>query len=130
MKRFIVGVLAAVMVAAGLVATSEVTASAAPYPGTVKTSTSAVGLGPFKGKVKIYVRVISDSGKPKGTLNFTLVNRKSGKTVSFNRQYDGSAHTYKQGDVKKGRYTVLVTFVPPDGSKWKPSTTKTRVTVR
>jgi hypothetical protein len=120
----------AVMVAAGLVATSEVAATAAPYPGTVKTSTSAVGLGPFHGKAKIYVRVISDSGRPKGRLDFTLVNRKSGMTVSFSRQYDGSAHTYTLGGVKRGRYTALVTFVPPDGSKWKPSTAKTRVKVR
>ena len=128
MKKLIIAMGAAVMVAAGLVAASGTTASAAPYPGTVRTSTSAVGLGPFKGVAKVYVRVISDSGKPKGEVNFTFVNRKSGKSTSFSRGYDGRAKTYTF-DLNKGRYSVLVTFVPNEGSKWKPSTAKTRVKV-
>lgn len=129
MKKLIVGMVATVMVAAGLVAASGTSASAAPYPGTVQTRTSAVGLGPFTGKAKVYVRVISDSGKPKGTVNLTFVNRKSGASTSFNRDYGGSAKTYTF-DVNKGRYSVLVTFVPPDDSKWKPSTAKTKVRVK
>ncbi|WP_395690758.1 hypothetical protein [Nocardioides sp.] len=130
MKKFIIGLVATVMVAVGLVATSEVTASAAPYPGTVATSTSAVGLGPFRHKAKVFVRVISNSGKPHGRLNFTFVNKKSGKVKSFSRQYGGGGHTYTFSPLKKGKYGVLVTFMPRNGSKWKPSTGKTHVKVR
>ena len=129
MKKLIVGLVATMMVTLGLVATSEVTATAAPYPGSVRTSTSAVGLGPFQGRAKVFVRVISPSGKPKGALNFTFVNRKSGKTFSFNRNYGGSPHTFSFGGLAKGTYTVLVTFNPGSSSKWKASTSRTRVRV-
>ena len=130
MKKLIVGLVAAVMLAAGLVSASGTTASAAAYPGSCATTTSAIGLGPYKGKAKVFVRVLSNRcGKPKGKIDFTFVNKGNGNSLHFRRDYSGGERTYTFKSLNRGRYSALVTYLPPTGSMFKPSTNKTKVTV-
>lgn len=131
MKKLILGLLSAVLILGGLVATSEVTASAAPYPGTVKTKVIAAGIqGNHKGAAGVFVKVSSfGHGKPSGHLSFTFVNKRTGKVYSFGRSYDGAKKYYFSG-LKRGKYSISVLYSPPSGSKYKPSSAKAFVKVK
>ena len=133
MKRLIAGIVGTVLMASGLAAVTTSTADAAqaPYPGTVKTRTIAVGLKASKPHVaKVFVKVTSyGNGKPTGSLEFNFVKRANGKTYSFTRSYDG-VHRYKFHGMQAGTYAVVVNFIPPDNSVYKSSTAKTRCHVR
>ncbi|GAA1145524.1 hypothetical protein [Nocardioides aquiterrae] len=131
MKKLLAGILGAALITAGLVSASSAPSTAAPYPGTVKTRTIAVGIAtPVPRQAKVYVKVTSyGSGAPKGHLEFTFVHKTSGKAYGFSRRYDG-AQQYKFNDLRPGTYAVVVTFIPPDDSVFKASSAKTRCKVR
>lgn len=131
MKKLLAGILGAALITAGLVSASSAPSTAAPYPGTVKTRTIAVGIASkVSHQAKVYVKVTSyGSGAPKGHLELTFVHKKSGKVYSFSRSYDG-AHKYKFNDLRPGTYAVVVNFIPPDESVYKASSAKTRCKVR
>ena len=127
MKKLLVGLIAAILMAGGLVATTSVSAQAAPYPGTVKTMTKASSQPAKARHASIKVSLSSKSGKPKGNLTFTFVNKKTGKSVSFKKGAKSGAFSF---GLKPGNYTVTVRFIPKKGSKWKPSSSKTSVKVK
>lgn len=130
MKKLIVGMIAAALMTTGLVAAGQTAATAAPYPGTVATSTQAAGVTTRAPRAKVFVKVTSPEGRPSGRLTFTFVRAKGGTTYTFGRSYQKKASTYTFGGLKPGRYTVLVSFVPPESSKYKPSNGKARVWVK
>lgn len=133
MKKIVAGIIGAVVMTSGLTAVTASSADAgvAPYPGTVKTRTIAVGLRSKQPHVaKVFVKVTSyGNGKPTGRLEFTFVKRANGKNYTFSRGYDG-VHRYKFHGLQSGTYAAVVNFVPPDNSVYRPSSAKTRVTVR
>lgn len=131
MKKFLVGVIAALLVTGGLVTSAQVSASAAPYPGTVATKTIAAGVQSSKPHhAKVFVKVTSyGHGQPSGHLDFTFVNKKTGKVYTFGRSYDGPSKYFFSG-LSKGRYSISIVFTPPDDSKYKPSAAKTSVRVK
>ena len=118
MKKLIAGIIGTVLMASGLAATAtSADAAAAPYPGTVKTRTIAVGLKAAKPHVaKVFVKVTSyGNGQPTGRLEFNFVKKANGKTYAFTRSYDG-VHRYKFHGMQAGTYAVVVNFIPPDSS--------------
>ena len=131
MKKLILGLLTTVLVFGGLVASSEVTASAAPYPGTVKTKVIAAGIQANKRHhAAVFVKVSSfGKGKPTGKVNFTFVNKRSGKVYSFTRSYSGQNKYYFSG-LQSGKYAISVLYNPPNNSKYKASSAKAFVKVK
>jgi hypothetical protein len=132
MKKLIASLFTALCMTVGLVAVSGgAPANAAPYPGTVKTTT--VVKAPAKVKhshkdVKIKPVVRAGSTSPKGTVTMTVkLGHKVIKKIT---------RTYKAGRyftvklAKKGKYTVTVVFTPAKNSVWKKSTTHDVVRAR
>ena len=116
--------LAALAMIAALVGLPQ-TAEAAPYPGTQKTRTVAAGVAPKHAhQARVFVKVTSfRHGKPTGKLDFNLVNKRTGKVTTASRSYDGP-HRYKFNHLARGRYSIVVNYIPPAGSKYKPSSAK------
>lgn len=130
MKKLIVGMIAALLVMGGLVSATQTSASAAPYPGTVRTKTIAAGVHARPHHAIIYVKVTSyGHGAPTGHVSFTFVNKSNGKVYTFDRAYSGSPAKYHFGGLSAGTYAVSVVFTPPDGSKYKASAAKCGVKV-
>ena len=126
MKKLFVGLLAAFMMVAGLVAVSSTSATAAPprcgYQGCVPTESAPNPKPkPAKNKARINIRVASQGnavprGKvkivitsPNGTKRTIIVNYPAKKFAIFN-------------NLRKGRYTVRTTFIPGQNTRFARST--------
>lgn len=135
MKKIVAAILTAFLMSAGLVAATSTTATAAcPYQGCIATETQAIGLkAKAPNKAKIFVKVSSfGNGQPDGRLQFTFVNKR-GESITFNRAYPsrkGKSKVYNFRPLAKGRYDVIVTFIPSDDSAYEGSSDSTKVTVR
>lgn len=133
MKKMIVGILAAALMTMGFVGASAApsVAAKAAYPGTVRTHTLVVGLGASKpGQARVLVHVSSyGKGRVTGKLVFTIV-RTSGRVYSFNRTYTGGNQRFTFNKIRSGKYNVAVNYIPSGSSKFKPSSGRSRLTVR
>ncbi|VXC53547.1 hypothetical protein [Nocardioides sp. AX2bis] len=134
MKKIFAAIITAFLMSAGLVATASSPASAAPctYPDTCfETSTSATGLtSKAPKKAKLFVKVSSfGNGRPDGRLTFTFV-RANGNSMTFSRAYPSDNKKYNFKGLRKGKYTVVVNFVPADGSQYLGSGDTTKVKVK
>jgi hypothetical protein len=133
MKKLFAAIIGAALMFSGLVSVAgSAHAAAEPYPGSVKTRTIAEGLATKESHAaKVYVKVTSyGNGAPSGKLEFTFVHKRSGKADGFTRAYDADAKRYTFHGLRPGTYAVVVNFVPPEDSVYKPSTAKTRTKVR
>ncbi len=136
MKKLIAAILTAFLMSAGLVAgASSPAAAACPYTNCVATGTTAIGLkARAPHKAKVYVKVSSfGNGKPRGTLTFTFVDKR-GRSFTFTRPYP-KRHAGKKGvfnfkPLHKGKYNVVVTFNPRNGSVYEGSGDSTKVKVK
>ncbi|MBZ5738481.1 hypothetical protein [Nocardioides mangrovi] len=130
MKKLLIGLIAALLMSGGLVATAT-TADAAPYPGSVKTKTSAKALGARPGHARIKVKISSSKGSkdPQGTVVFVFVNKRTGATKRFfYSASDGPVYSFS--GLRAGRYVVSIKFKAKEGSKWKDSSDSVSLRVK
>jgi len=118
--------IAAVMMAAGLVAFGTGPANAAcPYSGCVPTKTAieAPGKVVSGSRAKICVRVSTDgNGQPKGTVSVKVARNNGGFSFSDAKKYDSSKACFTTPKLKKkGKYSIAAHFVKKPGSRWKNS---------
>lgn len=123
MKRLIIGLIAAVMMCAGLVGVSSTSANATcPYTGCVKTKTKVtVPNAPVKKghKAKVCVRVTTNgNGTPKGRVTATVVKKSDGALMwSRTKQYKGGKLCFTTPKLmKKGEYSARGVFAPYSSS--------------
>lgn len=134
MKKIFAAIITAFLLSAGLVATASSPASAAPctYPDTCfATGTNAIGLNTkAPRRAKVFTRVTSfGAGRPTGTVSFTFV-KANGVAVTRTRVYSGGNNTYGFRGMAPGRYTVIVEFIPADGSPYLGSSDTTTVKIK
>lgn len=129
MKKFLSSLIAALLMAAGLVAFSGQSAQAAcgdRYTPCVATKTKAKAK-PVEATKKPVVEVqISANGnvKPIGVVEIKIGD----KTYEFN--YKGGKLDAKLPKLKPGKYKITVTFVPAAVGNFKESTKKVTLTVK
>lgn len=127
MKRLIIGLISAVLMAAGLVGVSGSSASAVcPYTGCVKTSTAVtVPNSPVTkgGKAKICVSVkTAGNGAPKGRVGVSVKRTKGGYSFVNNKKYSGGQVCFKSTTLNRaGRYAVRASFFPGANTSFGPS---------
>ncbi|MFJ9317616.1 hypothetical protein ACIRN4_25735 [Pimelobacter simplex] len=129
MKKLVLGLLAAVLLSAGLVAVQGTAAHAGPYPGTVATTTKAkVGkVGPGK-RAKLTVRVKAGAAKPTGKVRVTCTQGRT-KVAGPTKSYAGKPIAIKTGKLKKrGVWRCVVKFT--GSGVYKSSKVATQVRVR
>lgn len=126
MTKFYSTLIAAVMMAAGLVAFGTSPANAAcPYSGCIPTST--VINAPHRvhkgDRAKICIHVGTDgNGQPKGRVTITVVRGKGGFEFTDSKKYDDSKECFKTPKLrKKGNYIIKARFDKKPGSRWKDS---------
>ena len=131
MKKLIVGLLVAFLMATGLAAISSVSAAAprCPYTGCVKTviSASAKQVGPRRVRVSYSIRTLGNA-TPRGTARVIL---KGGSRDTFraqNRPYPG-ANSVRFFRLPQGTYQVRVKFIPARNSAFGRSFITTVVDV-
>jgi hypothetical protein len=128
MKRLIAGLLFAALASCGLVGISSATASADPYPGTVKTTVIVkVKKHTFVGrKAKIKVTVTaSGNAQPAGKVKIVVKRVGGGAKFKRNLNYTGGTVKFKTHKLKKpGRYKIKVKYLPPAGSVFAKSKAK------
>ena len=129
MKKLFAGLLMAVLMSAGLVATSSAPAQADRYPKSVRTATfvsvpdSTVARGTA---VRIRAAVRSSAQfAPIGQVTFRVI--KNGKTVFFvKRQVSGGpVFALTQKFRSPGLYTVTANYVSPPKSRFRNSSDST-----
>ena len=132
MKKLIAGLFAAVLTTAGLVSVSGTAASAAPYPGTVKTQPTAVAPKTVKAGKKLTVKVAVKAGATKAKGQVIVTVKLGKKTVSkTTKAYKGKAVKVSSKKLKKaGKYTVTISFKPAKGSVYKASKVTKKFKVR
>ncbi|TIC79447.1 hypothetical protein [Nocardioides sp. GY 10127] len=131
MKKLIVGLLMAVLMSAGFVATTATTANAAcPYTNCKATKTHVVSAkSPKAGKLVVKAKVTS-AAKAKIVGKLVITITKGGKTKKKTVAYTGSAKTVSWTGLAKGKWKVTVTFTPKSGSVYKSSSASKTVTVK
>lgn len=133
MKKLIIGLFAAILMSAGLVAFSGSTATADPYPGTVDTTTQTNANNVRQGR-KATVRTdvfTAGNGTPKGHLDIVVKRDAGGFVFRTTRWYDGTTDVVQTPKLKKkGRYTVSARFDARDGSVFKNSSDSTTFRVK
>jgi hypothetical protein len=115
MKRLIVGLLAAVLTAAGLTGISAGSATAAcPYTGCVPTSTRVtVPNAPIQvgGKARICVKVATaGNGRPHGRVSIAVTRNRGGFRYTDTKGYHGRTCFTTPELNKRGKYTVRGSF--------------------
>lgn len=124
MKKFLSGLIAAFMLAAGLVAFSGQSAQAAcgdQYTPCVATKVKVQVPKKVVAKKKSVVKVqVTANGnvKPIGVLHVTV----NGKKHNYN--YKGGKLNVRMPKLKPGKYKVTIKFTPAKVANFKPSTTK------
>ena len=141
MKKYLAGLIAAFMLAAGLVTVSGELAGATPAAATrackptkyvqcpaTKTSASPSSKSIKKGKTATVAVTVKAPGnvKPKGTVTITIKGPGVNKTIKV--AYNGKSVKYTTPKLKKkGTYTVTIKF---SGTNAKDSTTKATIKVK
>src|SRR5690348_9837445 len=124
MKKFLSGLIAALLLTAGFVALSGQGAQAAPSRGCTQytpvcgaTSISGVGSKASKRVAPTVKVTVKSSGSivPKGTVTLTF------KGKSYNKSYAGKPVTFKLPKQKPGKYKVALAYAPASSSPTKPS---------
>lgn len=126
MKKFAASVIVALLMCAGLVAASSTTASAAPYPQPVRTSTNATSQGTVnrfeRPSLRVNVRPRGATNRtPRGTVTVNYVRRNGGKRVSYTRGYNGPTVYSFPALRRPGAYFVVVRYNPGGNSVFKAS---------
>ncbi len=118
MKRLIVGMIAGLLMFAGLAAVSAESANAVcPYTGCVKTATQVrVTNAPVKQgqKARVCVRVITaGNGTPTGRVSIAVTRTNGGYKYFDSKNYRGGQTCFKTSSIqKRGRYIVLAKYQP------------------
>ncbi|WP_139977444.1 Ig-like domain repeat protein [Nocardioides litoris] len=140
MKRLVLGLLATLLVAAGLVSASSTPASAAcPYTNCIQTSLNSEGPRVIrqgkKATIKVGVRAAGNV-YPTGTVRFTVYKKgqrgsifQRTKNVSPAERYV-SRTRFTTPRLSPGTYTIRMRYTPTAGSVFKVSTNKRTLTVR
>ena len=128
MKKFLGVVIAAVMLAGGLVTFAMSPASAAcPYSGCVPTYTFIDNPNKVKRgqKAKICVRVGSDgNGRPVGSVSIRVVRSTGGFRYLDNKKYNDWKECFTTPKLKKrGKYVIRARFDRNPNSRWQDSGT-------
>lgn len=126
MTKLFSALIAAVMMAAGLVAFAASPASAdCPYSGCVPTSTfikapKEVDKGD---RAKICIHVGTDgNGQPKGTVSITVVRSKGDFRFVDSKTYNDWNECFKTPELRlRGNYVIKARFDKKPGSRWKDS---------
>jgi hypothetical protein len=133
MKKLMVGLLAAFLMTSGLVALSASSAIAAcPYTGCFETEVSrAKTSSPSPGTARVVYKVTTvDPGNavPRGKVKVII---KSANGVVRTKTSPYPANTAAVfSNLRKGKYTVIVKFIPAASSVYGPSDRSAKVTVR
>ncbi len=127
MKKTFCGLFSGALVA-GLIAVSAPAATAVkadPYTGTVPTKTAAVAPARVKANrpVKVKVKIIDASNEtPRGKITIRVVDKKTGKFVKkATFKYSPTRVRYPAGKLPKGKYRIIVRFVPAKASIFRRS---------
>jgi hypothetical protein len=122
MKKLIASLFTALCMTVALVAVSGgAPASAAPYTGTVKTTT-VVKVSPTAtvGKKTVIKPIVkAGSTSPKGAVRITV--KRADKVVTTFRASYSKALSFGFKPADAGKYRIVVTFKPSKNSIWKPS---------
>ena len=127
MKKLFGALVAAVMMAAGLVTFAMSPASAAcPYSGCVPTSTTIIGPGQVEkgSRARICVRVDAASGNadPKGQVSINVVRSNGGFRFVDSKEYSGGRECFRTPVLEKiGKYVIEAKFDKKPGSRWLDS---------
>lgn len=125
MRNLILGLLATALVGAGLVAVPA-SAGAAPYPGSVRTTTIATGPAKFKQghRPKTTAKVsAAGNARPVGQLKVRYQRKQGGFTATKTVKYKGKKVSFRGPKLKKrGKYVVRVQYRPKSDSVWTKST--------
>ncbi len=127
MKKFLVGLIAALMVAAGFVAFSGTAANAkaCPYGGCLPTYTfiDAPNKVVKNHRARICVRVGSQgNGAPKGKVTIRVVRSTGGYRFIDTKSYEGGNKCFTTTKLRKlGDYSVKAIFDRKPGSRWQDS---------
>jgi hypothetical protein len=128
LKKIAVSVLAALLMAVGLVTLTTTPASAvcSSYAGCVDTRTVASGPKVVARKKRAQLcgttTAVGSTVKPSGNMQFVLTRNRGGRATSKVVPYYGGKICITSRKLKKrGGYTVQVTFVPLNGSLFNPS---------
>jgi len=130
-RKLVAGLLAALLMTAGMVALTNSTASAGrcPYTGCIKTITSGKAIDAKRpGKVRVNFRVRTrGNAVPRGAVKVI---------IKGNGNYRSKVVGYPGNDVVKffgvpnGSYQVFIKYIPARNSTFKRSRQLTVVTVR
>jgi hypothetical protein len=127
MKKFAAGLSAAVLMGTGFAALSVESASAAPYPGSVKTNCHAwkTGQAVKGGSVTVVYSVgTSGNGEAGGTVTVSIEKRNKKDSASASQAYTGPGDdTLALPLAKGGRYTGEMSFNAPASSVFRDCST-------
>ena len=126
MKKLLGALVAAVMMAAGLVTFAMSPANAAcPYSGCVPTYTHINAPSPVEkgSRNRICVRVTTDgNGTPKGQVSINVVRSNGGFRFVDSKEYTGDRECFRTPVLEKiGKYVVEAKFDRKPGSRWQDS---------
>ena len=126
MKKYFAGLIAALMMAAGLVSFTQSTATAAcPYTGCVVTSTDINGVHHVKRhhRQTFNVKVTTaGNGAPRGRVTVKVKLNKGGFSYIDSHKYNGGKEFFTTPKLhKRGKYTITAIFDRKAGSKWTDS---------
>lgn len=131
MKKLIVGLLAAFLMAAGLVAVSGTTSTAAPrcpYNNCTTTNTSGKAVSPGNSRrVRVNYRVRTQGNVvPRGSVKVIIKGNGVFRTLTF--RYPGKS-AVNFGKLPRGSYQVTIKFIPGRNTTFARSSQSTVVTV-
>jgi hypothetical protein len=128
MKKMIIGLFSAVLMAAGLVGVSGGSASAActVYAGCVDTKTKASGPDSVEKGLKALVcgkvKVKGSNADATGRLKFNVTRNRGGYSFQRGVDYSGGKVCIKTSKLTKtGGFSVTVKYKPTAGSAFNPS---------
>ena len=123
MKRLIIVGLTVLLSSFGLVATSGGTASADPYPGTVKTKCRVLAKSPVqRGRHGVGSAFVSTSGnaRPVGRIVIVVKRARGGAYFRQKSSYEGRTVPFVTQKLRKpGLYTVRVSFHAKGGTVYQ-----------
>jgi hypothetical protein len=139
MKKLIIGLFAALLMATGFVSFTSTSASAAcPYTGCIDTDVKIISSSDSidRGTAPSFkVKVTTDGNpKPKGTIKIVCTKPKTKRSgaryASVSYDYNGGTKTFDGPVLRKvGRWTCTVKFIPNGGSVYARSSSSTKVRV-
>ena len=131
MRKLVAGLLAALLMTAGIVALTSSTANAGrcPYTGCIKTDTSGKAVDAKRpGKVRANFRVrTSGNAVPRGWVKVIIKGNGIYRSKVVRYPDNNAVRFFK---VPKGSYQVFFKYIPARNSTFKRSVQETVVTVR